>query len=64
MSNYNRKRDGERDEEYARRRRKHKVNLWMCVGVAVLIALLLIWLTIADIWGDTDVAVAIMPIFR
>lgn len=34
----------------------------MCVGVAVLIALLLIWLTIADIWGDTDVA-AIAPCY-
>lgn len=61
MSNYNRRSDGESNEEFARRRKKQKVNLWMCVGVAVLIALLLIWLTIADFWGDTDVAAAIAP---
>ena len=34
----------------------------MCVCVAVLIALLLIGLTIADFWGDTDVA-AIAPCY-
>ena len=63
MSNYNRRRDGESNEEFARRRKKQKVNLWMCVCVAVLIALLLIWLTIADFWGDTDVA-AIAPCYH
>ena len=61
MSNYNRRRDEESNEEFARRRKKQKVNTWLCVGVGVLIILLLVWLTIADFSGDTDVAAAIMP---
>ena len=35
---------------------KNRISPWLYVGVAVLIALLLIWLTIADFFGDTDVA--------
>lgn len=35
---------------------KSKINVWLVVGVIVLIALLLIWLTVADFFGDTDVA--------
>lgn len=37
-----------------------KTQLWLVIGVVVLIALLIIWLTIADFWGDTDVAAAIV----
>lgn len=62
MSNYNRRRDGESNEEFARRRKKQKINLWMWIGVIVLILLLFAWLTIADFSGDTDVAAAIMPL--
>lgn len=42
-------------------KRKKRTRLWLYVGVAVLIALLLVWLTIADFWGDTDVAAMIAP---
>lgn len=37
-------------------KKNKKTSLWLMVGVCVLIALLLVWLTIADFWGDTDVA--------
>lgn len=40
--------------------RKSRVNGWLIAGVLILIALLLIWLTIADLWGDTDVAAMIV----
>lgn len=33
-----------------------KVNLWISIGAIALIILLIVWLTIADLWGDTDVA--------
>lgn len=35
---------------------KSSTNIWLIIGVVVLIALLLIWLTVADFFGDTDVA--------
>ena len=35
---------------------KGKISGWLIVGVLALIALLLIWLTVADLFGDTDVA--------
>lgn len=31
-------------------------SFWLIVGVIVLVILLFLWLTIADFWGDTDVA--------
>lgn len=37
------------------------VNLWLIIGIAVLIALLFLWLIIADFSGDTDVAALILP---
>lgn len=37
-------------------RRKSNTSGWLIVGVLVLIVLLIIWLTIADFFGDTDVA--------
>ena len=40
---------------------KKKVSGWLVVGVLVLIALLLVWLTVADLFGDTDVAAMITP---
>lgn len=45
-------------------RKKHerggKTSMWLYFGVGILILLLLVWLTIADFWGDTDVN-AIVP---
>ena len=38
-----------------------RVPLWLVIGVVVLIVLLLVWLTVADLFGDTDVASAVMP---
>lgn len=49
------KRYYESEKERGRRPGK-KMNLWLVVGVIVLVALLIIWLTEADIFGDTDVA--------
>lgn len=40
---------------------KNRTNMWLVIGVLVLIALLLIWLTIADLFGDTDVAACVTP---
>lgn len=42
-------------------RRNSKLNMWLVIGVVVLIILLLVWLTIADFWGATDVAAWIAP---
>lgn len=43
--------------------KKKKTNVWLIVGVVVLIVLLYFWLTWADVLGDTDVAAAIMPLW-
>lgn len=40
---------------------KSGVGIWMVIGVVVLILLLFIWLTVADFFGDTDVAAMIVP---
>ncbi len=37
------------------RRKKRGASFWMYVGVAVLIILLLVWISIAEFTGDTDV---------
>lgn len=44
-------------------RRQKKTQMWISIGAVVLIILLILWLTIADIWGDTDVnaIVNLMP---
>ena len=39
--------------------KQRKTNMWIIIGVIVLIVLLLVWLTMADLWGDTDVAACI-----
>lgn len=36
-------------------------QIWIAIGAAVLIILLIIWLTVADLAGDTDVAAFIAP---
>ncbi len=35
-----------------KRERQEKVSLWITVGVTVLIALLLLWLTIFEYWNS------------
>lgn len=41
-------------------KKNRKTSMWLIVGVVVLIALLIVWLTIADFFGDTDVAAAVV----
>lgn len=45
----------------SRKRKKTKTNVWLAIGVAFLVILLILWLTMADLWGDTDVAAQIIP---
>ena len=40
-------------------KKKKNGNIWVVIGACVLIILLLVWLTMADLWGDTDVAAAV-----
>lgn len=41
---------------------KNRTSLWVAIGAIILIILLLVWLTMADFLGDTDVAAMItMP---
>lgn len=41
--------------------RRRKINIWMVIGVVVLVLLLIFWLTWADLLGDTDVAAYVPP---
>jgi len=36
--------------------KRNKASLRVAAGAILLIILLLLWLTYADLWGDTDVA--------
>lgn len=50
--------------EVRKEKKRNMGKMWLYIGVAVLILLLIIWLTIADFWGDTDVAADfIRPMF-
>ena len=40
----------------------NKISIWLLIGVIVLIVLLLVWLTVADIFGDTDVPAFVTPL--
>lgn len=55
----------ERRKEDKRRRRNH-TSIWLSIGAVVLIILLVLWLTDAMFFGDTDVSApaidAIMPL--
>lgn len=42
--------------------KKKRLNTWLLIGVLILIALLLIWMTVASFLGDTDVAAFIPPL--
>ena len=48
------------NDKQARRKNRY-VSTWVAIGGIILIILLIIWLTMADLWGDTDVAAAVMP---
>jgi len=41
-------------------KRKSRTSTWLIIGVLVLIALLILWLTVADLFGDTDVAAQLL----
>lgn len=43
------------------KKKQSKTNLWLAIGALFLIILLIIWLTVADFLGDTDVAAFITP---
>ena len=47
------------DNRFSGQERKNKRNLWIYVGVGILVILLLIWMTMASFWEDTDVAAVI-----
>ena len=43
---------------------KGKTSMWIYFGVGILILLLIVWLTIADFNGDSDVAAMITALPR
>ncbi|MEE0978939.1 MAG: hypothetical protein UH625_05990 [Muribaculaceae bacterium] len=51
-------------KEERRSRLKKSYSLWAAIGAVVLIVLLIIWLTVADMFGDTDVAAFMLPALR
>ena len=44
-----------------RKKKSKQSSLWVTIGAVFLILLLIIWLTVADFSGDTDVAAFIAP---
>ncbi len=44
-------------------RKTSRAKTWLAIGAIILIVLLLIWLTYANLLGDTDVAAALPPVF-
>lgn len=44
------------------RKTHRRTSIILVIGVLVLIALLLLWLTVADMAGDTDVAAQVLDI--
>lgn len=52
-----------RDSRSYRLKKNKGFAVWAAIGAIILIILLLIWLTIADLWGDTDVAAFVSPGF-
>lgn len=45
-----------RDSKHDRRHGSQRINTWLLIGVGILVILLVIWLTVADLTGNTDVA--------
>lgn len=54
------KRD-EYDRKRSHRDHRNRTSTWVAIGAIFLIILLLIWLTFADLTGNTDVAAFIAP---
>lgn len=44
------------------RQHNTRLNIWIILGVAVLIILLLVWLTVTDFIGNTDVAATVISV--
>lgn len=42
-------------------RNRNKASIWVAIGAIFLIILLIIWLTFADLTGNTDVAAFLAP---
>lgn len=42
-------------------RKKNRMSLWLAIGAIFLIILLIVWLTVADLTGNTDVAAFLTP---
>lgn len=49
-----------KNEESSRNRKR--INVWVAVGAIFLIILLILWLTVADFTGNTDVAAFLGPV--
>ncbi|MGN0220098.1 MAG: hypothetical protein ACI4AX_07425 [Muribaculaceae bacterium] len=45
----------------SRKNKRTRQNIWLAIGAIFLIILLIIWLTVADLTGDTDVAAFMSP---
>lgn len=41
--------------------KKNRTSVWVAIGAIFLIILLIIWLTFADLTGNTDVAAFLAP---
>ncbi|MDE7408344.1 MAG: hypothetical protein K2M76_07980 [Muribaculaceae bacterium] len=50
----------ERRKEERIREKKMRTSIWVGIGAVLLILLLIIWLTVADMSGDTDVAAQLL----
>ena len=46
------------------RKESKGVSTWRVIGAIVLIVLLLVWLSVADLLGDTDVAAFATPLLN
>lgn len=42
-------------------KRRSRTNVWVAIGAIILIIILLLWLTFADLTGNTDVAAFLTP---
>ena len=45
----------------SRKNKRTPKSIWVAIGAIFLIILLIIWLTVADLTGDTDVAAFMSP---
>jgi uncharacterized membrane protein YukC len=44
--------------------RRGRASLWVAIGAIFLIILLILWLTFADLTGNTDVAAFVGPVLN